>query len=516
MTPRNSILLTGATGLLGEYLLQELLRKGYSVAVLARDSRQEQADERVTRIVASWSDRLHRKLPAPLVLAGELRPDGPGLAKADRQWLRDHCRAVLHCAANLSFRENAGGEPWRTNVEGTRSLLKLCRDAGVCEWHQVSTAFVCGRREGRIPEEDLDSSRAFHNAYEESKFRAETLIRQTPGIQPTIYRPSIIVGDSRTGYTSSFNGLYRFLELAVRLASAISSGGETRLPLRLPLRGDEAWNLVPVDWVSQAIVKLLSKPRWHGRTYHLVSRSPVSTRLIRDVGAEILNISGVEFSDHERIDQPSRLEQMFLDGIREYWPYLGGAPVFACENTKAALVDLPAPPVDRPMLERLIRFAAVNRWGRAYRQATGSVVRQVPVSRCGTYIERVFPRQARRSKLAREARLDLTVSIDVRGPGGGQWSCKWNEGELVHARRGLEDGAVVTYHTDAATFDAIVNGAQTPQQAFFEERIAITGDLETALKLAGLFGQFLLENRSAHGPHTEVADSTSIQSCYRD
>jgi thioester reductase-like protein len=498
MPERRAVLLTGATGLLGQYLLRDLLVRGHRVAVLARDSGQGSvAEQRIAEIVAFWSESLGRTLGMPLVFTGELRPDDLGLAVAERRWLTDHCRAVIHSAANLSFRETSQGEPWRTNVGGTESLLTLCRDAGVPEWHQVSTAFVCGRRTGRITEEDSDNTPSFRNPYEESKFQAERLLRWTAGIRVTIYRPSVIVGDSRTGQSRSFNGLYRFLELAVRLAASNPRAGEVRLPLRLPLTGEELWNLVPVDWVSRAIVELLTRPQWHGRTFHLVSRSPVSTRLIRDIGAEVLKLPGVEFVGREGAAHPSRLEQLFLEGIQEYWPYLDGNPQFACTNTCAALPDLPPPAVDRPMLERLIRFAVANCWGRTPRPSAEICAGSVSPSECAEYIEQVFPRQARRSSLARQAELDLTVCIDVRGLGGGQWSCKWRRGELVYARKGLENDAAVTYHIDTAVFQAIVSGLQTPQEAFFEQRLAITGDLETALKKAVLFGQFLAENPAA-------------------
>jgi thioester reductase-like protein len=513
MPQRQAVLLTGATGMLGQYLLRDLLLADRAVAVLGRPSPQGSAEERLAEIVALWSQSLGRTLPTPVVLAGDLATDALALTAADRRWLGQHCRAVIHSAANLSFRETTSGEPWRTNVAGTESLLALCRDAGVREWHQVSTAFVCGRRAGFIAEEDDDPIPSFHNAYEESKFQAERLIRRTPGIRATIYRPSVIVGDSRTGHTSSFNGLYRFLELAIRLASRSLADGEPGF--RLPLNGDEMWNLVPADWVSRAIVGLLARSPWHGRTFHLVSPAPVSTRFIRDVGAEILDLPGVGFRRPAREGSVGRLEQLFADGIREYWPYLGGNPTFSCENTRAALPDLPPPIIDRAMLERLIRFAVANRWGRGRRQASELDARDPnahPPAGCAEYIEQVFPRQARQSNLAREAGLDLVIGLDIQGPGGGQWSSKWVRGELIYAGRGLEEDAAVIYRTDAATFHAVVNGTETPQEAFFKERVAIKGDLETALKLAVLFGLFLAENPVRELRRKEVMDSTLSQS----
>jgi thioester reductase-like protein len=506
MPRRKGVLLTGATGLLGQYLLHDLLLTDHPVAVLVRDSRKGLASERIAQIVDFFGERLGRRLPSPTVLSGELGKAGLGLTVADRHWLGRNCRSVIHSAANLSFRETTDGEPRRTNVEGTKSLLALCQDAGLSESHQISTAFVCGRRSGIIAEEDRDNGLGFNNPYEESKWHSEKLVSETPGIRATIYRPSVIVGDSRTGRTSTFTGLYSFLALAVRLAPANSTSAEDRLPVRLPLSGDEVWNLVCVDWVSRAVVEIMAKPHWHGRTFHLVTQSPVSTRVVRDIGIELLNLPKAEFVGANGVAHPSRLEQLFLVGIQEYWPYLIGNPVFAAANTTAALPGLPPPPVDRPMLERLINFAVASRWGRTSRLTIEARTPPLVRSRCAEYIEQVFPRLARRSELARAAGLDLLVCIDLEGPDGGMWSCRWKQGELVYVRSGLENEPAVTYHSDTATFQSVVSGAQTPQEAFFERRIAITGDLEAGLKLAVLFGQFLADNPFPQSHRTEVTD----------
>jgi nucleoside-diphosphate-sugar epimerase len=535
MPERRGVLLTGATGLLGQYLLRDLLLKAYPVVVLVRDAQKERAADRIGRLIAFWSEHLRQTLPTPFILNGDLCQVNLGLSAAEKLWLGRRCQWVIHSAANLSLGGTCESEPWRTNVEGTKSLLSFCRDAGLSEWHHVSTAFVCGRRAGTIAEEDLDDSHGFHNAYEESKYRAEQLVRAMPGILATIYRPAVIVGDSRTGYTSSFHGLYRFLELGVRLAAReggtasrpghMPSAKAARLPLRLPLQGDEVWNLVCVDWVSQAIVELLGKPQWHGRTFHLVAKSPITTRLVRDIGAEVMNLAGVEFAGSGGVEHPSRLEQLFLDGIQEYWPYFKGNPGFVSVNTRAALPELPSPTIDRSLLARLIRFAVANRWGRtpigdavadrpkaSFPSSAVDVSRRSPIQPCcAEYIEQIFPKQACQSRLAHEAGLDLIVSIDLQGPGGGQWSCKWTQGELIYARRGLEDGAAVIYHSDPVTFQEIVSGSLTPQEAFFDQRVEMSGDLETGLKLAVLFGQFLAERLDARPQSTEVMDAIPLE-----
>ncbi len=285
MPSNQAVLLTGATGLLGRHLLRDLLSAGQPVAVLVRDSAAASAAERGAELHA-WCSATHgRSLPAPVILAGDLAMTNAGLGSADRRWLAGHVDRVLHAAANLSFHATPDGEPWRTNVEGTRCLLDLSRTLGLTRWHFISTAFVCGRRGGMIRETDCDPAAAFHNVYERSKAEAEHLIRTAADMQATIYRPAVIVGDSRTGYTSSYVGLYRFLEMGTRLV-----GGRT---LRLPLSGDETANLVPVDWVARAIVALMAQDA-PGRIFHLVSPQPVSARLIHAVGAEELGLAGVQ------------------------------------------------------------------------------------------------------------------------------------------------------------------------------------------------------------------------------
>ncbi|HEV3262662.1 MAG TPA: SDR family oxidoreductase [Gemmataceae bacterium] len=521
MLAGRGILLTGATGFLGRYLLGELLSCGHRVAVLVRDSPQRRAADRVAELVASLSAARGQELPRAVVVSGELGLRGLGLSLADRQWLGRRCQAVLHTAADISFHARPDGEPWRTNLDGTRELLRLCRELGLRECHHVSTAYVCGRRRGAISEEDLDRGQGFNNPYEQSKFEAERSVRLASGLRATVYRPAVIVGDSRTGYTSSYAGLYRFLELGSRLAQAdparpptvgrdagASPSARRWLPLRLPLSGNERCNLVPVDWVAKAVVSLLGRPSWHGRTFHLVSRSPVTIRAIQQIAAQELGIEGVEFAGAEAPKDAGRLDQLLREGLREYWPYLAGQPEFLCPNTRAALPGLAPPAMDGPMLRRLIHFAVADDWGRARAHAAKEAVDPPARSLCASYLEEVFPRQARKSRLAKSAGLNLLVALDIRGPGGGQWSCRWIDGELSCVTRGLEDQAEVTYQTDTATFAAVVQGRQSPQQAFFEQRIDMRGNLETALKLAVLFEQFLRENPYPPADRTEAMDAT--------
>ncbi len=466
-----------------------------------------------------------------------MSPDDLRQGSGIERYLQRTQPIVLHCAANLSFRPTATAEPWRSNVEGTAALLDLCRRSGLSQLHLISTAFVCGRRQGRIDEEDLERGQEFHNSYEQSKFEAERLVRRAGPITATIYRPAIIVGDSQTGRTPTFTGLYRFLELAHRLAERPGADGRRRLPLRLPLSGDSPCHLVCVDWVSRAIIGLLDRPQWHGRTFHLTGTAPVPARLIRDVAVEVFGFDGVQMVGPHGWNNSSHLEETFWEGVQEYWPYLAGTPAFTDYHLRAALPHLPAPVIDRLLLGRLFRFAA-NEWrvvSGGWREPKCQVLStQYPVLSTqysvsatppdaprpssptthhpppiADYIERIFPHQARKSALARTAGLDLVVSFDIQGSGGGQWSCEWSAGELHQVGRGLSDRARVVYRLDVTTFAAIVAGRLSPQQAFFERAIEVTGDLETALKLAVLFDWFLKESPGERCADMEVTHESS-------
>ena len=262
-------LLTGATGLLGSYLLRDGLREGHRLAVLVRPTKRESARQRIESILSRFEAELRTSLPRPVVIEGELTEVDLGLDGGDLRWISRHCRSVIHNAASLTFHGNGPeGEPWLSNLEGTRRVLDLCRTTGIRKFHHVSTAYVCGLREGRVLETELDVGQTPGNAYEHSKIEAEKLVLATPWIDPpTIYRPAIIVGDSQTGYTATFHGFYVMVKLAHTLVSRMVRGSTAGrfLVEGLGLTGKECKNLVPVDWVSAVLTRIFSQPQHHGR-----------------------------------------------------------------------------------------------------------------------------------------------------------------------------------------------------------------------------------------------------------
>ncbi len=199
------------------------------MAVLVRPSKSESARQRVETLLRHWELALETVLPRPVVLEGDLSEIDLGLDNRTLDWIEGHCTAVFHNAASLVFRgDDPDGEPYLSNVEGTRRILELCRCTGIRQYHHVSTAYVCGLRNGRILESDVNVGQTAGNVYEKTKLQAEMLVRSAASAHggwldpPTIYRPSIIVGDSQTGYTTTYHGFYAPLKLAHTMASQVA------------------------------------------------------------------------------------------------------------------------------------------------------------------------------------------------------------------------------------------------------------------------------------------------------
>jgi hypothetical protein len=237
--------------------------------------------------------------------------------------------------------------------------------------------------------------------------------------------------------------------------------------------------------------------------YHLVAGTPVQVCEIKEVAADLLRIDGVRWAGAEVLRHQTPLEEAFLGHLREYIPYLSGDPVFHNRNTRAALPWLPAPRVDRALLARLIRFAVAHNWGRSRgRNPSRSID-------CAPYVERFFPQAVRRSTLARVP-VDVTVGLEVSGTGGGRWSFRCADGDILWLRRWARAGADVVYRMDVPSFQEIVSGRRTPHHAFLARCIEVEGDLEKALKLAVLFGQFVQECPYTPDPDAEATDATPL------
>ncbi|MFQ5732559.1 MAG: SDR family oxidoreductase [Planctomycetaceae bacterium] len=363
------VLLTGATGLLGRYLLRDLALADVSVAALVRGSRRANPQQRIESIMRMWEQELGRSLPRPVVLEGNLCDPMMGLDEDDLAWVRDNCDSLLHNAASLAFVSANGrdSEPWRSNVGGMRNALDVCERTGIRDFHHISTAYVCGLRSGTILEDELDVGQEFGNDYERSKIEAEKLVRSAGFLAPpTVYRPAIIVGDSETGFTTTFHGFYALLKLVHTLIKCDASvanqmkDAKERAPTRLTLTGEELKNLVPVNWVSAVITAIYCNREHHGQTFHLTQPQPVTIRLLQDVMEDTIDYRNTVFCGPIPLTNPTVVEQLFYEHSKTYASYWRDEPTFDTSHTRAAVPHLPCPKVDRSLLLMLANWAIEN------------------------------------------------------------------------------------------------------------------------------------------------------------
>lgn len=482
-------LLTGATGLLGRYVLRELLTADAPTAVVVRPSKVASAADRLEAAIAPLEAALGRPLPRPVVLAGDLRQPQLGLDTAALEWLRAQCDCVVHCAASMVFRPDRYGEPFRTNVDGTRILLDLCHSLGISEFHHVSTAYVCGLRTGCVLESELDLGQQMGNVYEESKLAAEKLVRAADHLRvKTFYRPSSIVGDSATGYVTSYHGFYLPLQLAHAMAGQIPLAEMNQRFLSiLGLTGEERKNFVCVDWVASAIAHLVTHADHHGRTYHLASPEPVSVRLFQNVVQEaIRRYSKRPIAQTISQEHLAGYEALFQDYMSIYKSHWRDDPEFDLANTRRALQHLPCPRMDFDRVLRVAQYAVENDFA-ARKHVEVSLPYDVQ-AHLGRWTS--IPRQRGNGHQRSEGPLEA-ISLRVVGHGGGQWRLLVRNQEMVAAAPGIATDEAAGCYLHADTFAALAARRLTVESSLASGRLLLEGVGADGSRLIDIFKQLL-------------------------
>lgn len=377
------ILLTGGSGFLGKELLGRLLisRPHESIGLLLRDSADCKAVDRTDKILQSifgqcatnYADRV-------IPIAGDISEPQFGLGETDFKQLAARTNEVFHSAATTKLNE----EPeiaQSVNVGGTAHVLELARLAANTHadfvLHHISTAYVAGSTERVVLPSELQTEGPFRNAYEQSKAVSEAAVLSHKELfSVRVYRPSVIVGDSVTGETSAFNVLYvpvRFMLKGLFKA--------------LPVHPHIPFDVVPVDYVADAITELSQLDLPPGKTFHLTAGLGRESNP-REIIEIVFACFNLYFKHHVRAPMfvPQELLQRALIAAERgllqleklvcnhlgvfkqtlpFIPYMLSNPRFDASETERYLSNrLLPPPLFSMYAERIFTYCFETNWGK--------------------------------------------------------------------------------------------------------------------------------------------------------
>jgi thioester reductase-like protein len=254
----SNIFLTGGTGFLGKRLLAKLAaRPKTTIYALCRKG----SETKLNQLLMN-NPELNAKVR---IVLGDITFPRLGV---DRRIVEELCQnrvEIFHCAAAYDLAVDQE-RAHRINTEGTRNLLDFAVSLdSLGRFHHISTIIVSGDRTGEIYENELDEGQGFKNHYEFSKFHSEKkVVKYSDRIPVTVYRPAVIIGDSRDGSADKFDGPYFGFGLLLR-----------GLPMLIPGSGSVPLHLVPVDFVADAIAEMSSQDDTVGRTFHICDPNPL-------------------------------------------------------------------------------------------------------------------------------------------------------------------------------------------------------------------------------------------------
>lgn len=298
-----TIFITGFPGFIAERLVARLAENGARFYLLVQPAFVEAAKRSIEKIAVE-PERFN-------IVEGDITKPDLGIAPEDLYEIRRETTDVFHLAAvyDLAVAKEIA---YAVNLDGTRNVNDFARSLPrLRRYNYVSTCYVAGRREGRIFERELAHDAGFRNHYEETKYLAEVEVEKLKGELPvTIFRPSVVVGDSNTGETAKYDGIYyliQYLRKAPKLLRLVNVGNRN---VKL--------NLVPVDFVVDGIAALSNDEAAIGKTIALADPDPLATSELFDAIAE--NISG----RRSVVTPPARFTEWSL--MLPFTPVVSGLP----------------------------------------------------------------------------------------------------------------------------------------------------------------------------------------------
>lgn len=271
------IFLTGFPGFIAERLVARLAKPDARFFLLAQNSFVEKARHAVKEI----AERTGSPVENFVIVEGDITRENLGIDRKNLEIILNETTDVYHLAAvyDLAVERDLA---YAVNVEGTRNVNALVKKIPhLRRYNYVSTCYVAGKRTGEIFETELEHDAGFRNFYEETKYLAEVEVERLKDSFPvTIYRPSVVVGDSETGETAKYDGIYsliNYLRKAPNLLRFVNVGNSA---VRL--------NLVPVDFVVEVIAALAKDENAAGKTVALADPNPLTTEELFDAISEAL------------------------------------------------------------------------------------------------------------------------------------------------------------------------------------------------------------------------------------
>jgi len=360
---KHTVLLTGATGILGSWILNEAIHRGYEPYVLMRDETEGRARARLRALFELIGEP--DRADVAHIVRGDICQPNLGMDGAAKRDLLRNLSGMVHCAACTSFDPGRSKEVWHSNVDATQHVLEFLSGADVPYYH-VSTAYVAGTRKGLAGEEELDLGQDFKNTYEQSKCVAEGKVRTAFAegkVFGSIFRPSIIVGAAANYRISQFLNFYGFLRLVDTLARGSFEAGDV---IRLRGTPEVTKNLVPVDWIAKAMWYIIEEKGPTGLAYHLTNPDPPTHE-------DIMAWANGYLAEHDcptRFEvvrdlsgAPTFMEEVVHDRLRHYKSYLDVEAAYDRRNTDGVLNgSVPFPKMDNAFYTRLLYYGASQRW----------------------------------------------------------------------------------------------------------------------------------------------------------
>ena len=326
-----NILVTGAAGLVGGEVCARLVANGHRVTGLVHRNRDIRANDGSDLAIET--------------LAGDVSQPHFGWSEAEFARIAEAHNLLIHCAATVRF-DLTEAEYEAVNVAGTRHAIALAKTGGMALLH-VSTAYVCGRREGPIGEDDPLPTGGFANSYETSKAAGERLVRAS-ALDWAIARPSIVVGASDTGAIRQFDTTYAAFKLIAE--------GRVR---HMPARPSASLDFVPIDHVARGIVELAERMEAaRGGTYHLVSGQPIPVGDFTAAIGAYPHFHEPELVPPESFDAamlPALERRLFRRVAGLYASYFQRDPHFDDRHLRA-VTGLASPATGRDFVARLIDY----------------------------------------------------------------------------------------------------------------------------------------------------------------